>query len=116
MGATGAGLRTGPDGYSGNGGPGGKAFGGGAYCGQNGSPLFENCSFTGCSAQAGDAGNGGVAAPATGGHGGAWGDINGVWWNEWKLLWGYFILLRHTGNTAATAEQFIAIRTARRNL
>jgi hypothetical protein len=86
-GQTGAGG-TGADGYSGNGGPGGKAFGGGAYCGQNGSPLFEDCSFINCSARAGDAGNGGSAAPATGGHGGAWGDRNGVWWNEWRTLYG----------------------------
>jgi|GEM_PF-1227252 len=86
-GATGAGG-TGDDGYSGNGGPGGKAFGGGAYCGQDGSPLFEDCSFINCSAQAGDAGNGGSAAPSTGGHGGAWGDRNGVWWNEWRTLYG----------------------------
>jgi len=80
---------SGADGYSGNGGPGGKAFGGGAYCGQGGSPLFEDCSFTNCSARAGDAGNGGSAAPATGGHGGAWGDRNGVWWDEWRTLYGY---------------------------
>jgi predicted outer membrane repeat protein len=86
-GATGAGG-SGDDGWGGNGGPGGKAFGGGAYCGQNGSPLFENCSFTNCSAVAGDAGNGGNAAPATGGHGGAWGDVNGVWWDEWRTLYG----------------------------
>jgi hypothetical protein len=86
-GQTGAGG-TGPDGYSGNGGPGGKAFGGGAYCGQGGSPLFEDCSFTNCSARGGDGGNGGSAAPATGGHGGAWGDNNAVWWNEWKQLYG----------------------------
>jgi len=86
-GATGAGG-SGTDGYSGNGGPGGKAFGGGAYCGQDGSPLFENCVFINCSARAGDAGNGGSAAPATGGHGGAWGDSNEVWWDDWKQLYG----------------------------
>ena len=87
-GATGSGG-TGPDGYSGNGGPGGKAFGGGAYCGINGSPLFDNCSFTNCSAQAGDAGNGGSAAPAIGGHGGAWGDNDAIWWDEWNQLYGF---------------------------
>jgi Subtilase family/Divergent InlB B-repeat domain/Right handed beta helix region len=86
-GQTGAGG-TGVDGWSGNGGPGGKAFGGGAYCGQGGSPLFENCSFINCSAQAGDAGNGGAAAPNPGGHGGAWGDMNAVWWDEWRALYG----------------------------
>jgi subtilisin family serine protease len=88
-GATGAGG-TGLDGYSGNGGPGGKAFGGGAYCGLGGSPLFEDCSFINCSARSGDAGNGGSAAPAIGGHGGAWGDNNAVWW-EYPLeeFWKY---------------------------
>ncbi len=87
-GANGAGG-TGLDGYSGNGGPGGKAYGGAAYCGLNGSPLFENCSFTNCSAQGGDGGNGGDAAPAVGGHGGAWGDNEAPWWDEWNALYGF---------------------------
>jgi hypothetical protein len=61
-------------GNGGNGGPGGRAMGGGAYCGEDGSPLFVNCLFTGCLARGGDAGNGGDN-PA--GHGGAWGDKDG---------------------------------------
>ncbi|MGA2092683.1 MAG: S8 family serine peptidase [Sedimentisphaerales bacterium] len=70
-------------GTTGNGGPGGRAMGGGAYIGPDNSPTFENCSFTGCQAVGGDGGNG-AAAAAPGeypGHGGAWGDKNGFWWD-----------------------------------
>lgn len=78
------------NGYCGNGGPGGKAFGGAVYCGVGGNPLFENVSFEGNKAIPGDAGNGGSAAPAPGGHGGAWGDNEAPWWEyTYEEYWKY---------------------------
>jgi hypothetical protein len=77
-------------GWGGNGGPGGKAHGGGAYCGQRSDPLFKNCQFSGCVARGGDGGNGASGSNPPG-HGGAWGDKNADWWWEYPSFYGIAI-------------------------
>jgi len=77
-------------GWGGNGGPGGKALGGGAYCGPSSSPLFENCSFVNCLVRGGDGGNGANNPPGgPPGHGGAWGDKDAPWWWEMEDRYGH---------------------------
>ncbi|MGA2322215.1 MAG: S8 family serine peptidase [Sedimentisphaerales bacterium] len=77
--------------YSGSGGPGGMALGGGAYCGPSSNPLFENCLFTRCIARGGDGGNGAAGSTTNyPGHGGGWGDKNAPWWQYQRLdYWKY---------------------------
>jgi len=76
--------------WTGNGGPGGMAHGGGAYCGPSSNPLFENCQFIGCVARGGDGGNGAAGSTTNNpGHGGAWGDKTAPWWWKYPAEYGF---------------------------
>ncbi len=81
-------------GQTGQGGWPGAAYGGAVSVGENGNPIFTNCTFIDCFARGGDGGNGADGSLTYWpGHGGGWGDPEAPWW-EWGPFEDYW---KYTG-------------------